>query len=125
MKQVAIVEDDAQLRKTLARLMRTFGYVVTAQAENGQEALRLVGEHQLDLILTDCQMPELDGISFVRALRARGDMTPVIMLSGQSDPAVVKTALKAGVNHYVPKPLNVNILYDMLQQIAEKVSHAA
>jgi CheY-like chemotaxis protein len=106
--RIAIVEDDAQLRTVLAVFLRGMGAEVVAQSCDGQEALEILaeGDVQPDLILTDCQMPRLDGISLVRRLRARGDQTPIIMISGQGDPTVRQLALAAGVNRYLDKPLS-------------------
>jgi DNA-binding response OmpR family regulator len=58
----------------------------------------------------------MDGIAFVSALRARGDLTPVIMLSGQDDPQMVVRAIRAGVNNYVPKPIHPENLFDKIWQ---------
>lgn len=105
--RIAIVEDDAQLRTVLAVFLRGMGAEVVAQSCDGQEALETFEAGiQPDLILTDCQMPRLDGISLVRRLRARGDQTPIIMISGQGDPTVRQLALAAGVNRYLDKPLS-------------------
>jgi len=106
--RIAIVEDDAQLRTVLAVFLRGMGAEVVAQSCDGLEALELLADDDIhpDLILTDCQMPRLDGISLVRRLRARGDQTPIIMISGQGDPTVRQLALAAGVNRYLDKPLS-------------------
>src|SRR5205814_6571935 len=84
--RVVIVEDDVQMRAALALLVRGLGYEVLAEIPDGQAALELLASNHraddtsVDLILTDCQMPRLDGITLVRRLRARGDHTPVIMI---------------------------------------------
>jgi CheY-like chemotaxis protein len=110
--RVLVVEDDTQLRTVLALLCRTLGAEVLGELADGLEALETLraGTLQPDLILTDCQMPRMDGIALVRQLRARGDHTPVIMISGQQDPQVVERAYAAGVSHYLPKPLSTNSL---------------
>ena len=108
--RIVVVEDDAQLRTVLAVFLRGMGAQVVAQSADGQEALDALASLQPDLILTDCQMPRVDGISLVRALRARGDHTPVIMMSGLTDPAVRGLALAAGVNEFLTKPLSPGLL---------------
>ena len=120
--RVVVVEDDRLLRSVLATYCRSIGMQVVAEAQDGQAALELLTDahhpaiEPPDLILTDCQMPRLDGISLVRQLRARGDDTPVIMLSGQQDARVIDTALAAGVNCFLPKPLSTASLQDALSQ---------
>jgi CheY-like chemotaxis protein len=109
--RVVVVEDDAQLRTALTVFFRSMGAVVLAQSGDGQDALDRLDEGlSPDLILTDCQMPRLDGISMVRLLRERGDSTPVIMMTGQTDPQVEALALAAGVNRFVHKPLSAGTL---------------
>ena len=103
--RIVVVEDDENLRQALGAFFRSMGVEVVAQSSDGQEALDLLGSVHPDLILTDCQMPRMDGISLVRHLRARGDRTPVIMISCQQDPQIVALAYQAGVDHYLPKPL--------------------
>jgi len=108
--RVVLVEDDAPLRQALQSFFRSTGVQVLAQPADGQEALDILGTVHPDLIITDCQMPRMDGISLVRHLRARGDQTPVIMMSGQHDPRVRELALQAGVASYLDKPLSMPAL---------------
>jgi DNA-binding response OmpR family regulator len=111
-----IIDDDARLRQVLTRLLRSGGFDTVDEAADGEEALRTLTNVHPDLILTDCQMPRMDGIAFVRQLRARGDRTPVIMLSGQGDPHLVVTAVRAGVNNYLPKPIHPDVLFEKIEQ---------
>lgn len=101
------VEDDAGLRTVLSAYFRSSGVEVLAAAVDGQDALDALESLHPELILTDCQMPRIDGISMVRTLRTRGDRTPIIMMSGQHDPAVRELALATGVNQYLDKPLSL------------------
>ena len=113
---VLVVDDDSRLRQVLARLLRTAGFDTVDEAADGIEALALLTKSTPELILTDFQMPRMDGLSFVRQLRARGDRTPIIMLSGQGDPHLIVTAVKAGVNNYLPKPINPDVLFEKIEQ---------
>ena len=108
--RVVVVEDDLRLRSLLAVFFRSIGADVLAAPADGLEALELLESLHPDLIVTDCQMPRLDGISLVRRLRARGDRTPIIMMSGQTDPTIRNLALAAGANQYLTKPLNAGAL---------------
>jgi len=121
-----VIDDDARLRQVLTRLLRTGGFDTVDEAADGEEALRTLASVHPDLILTDCQMPRMDCIAFVRQLRARGDRTPVIMLSGQGDPHLVVTAVRAGVNNYLPKPIHPDVLFEKIEQTlgAQKSLHS-
>ena len=116
--RILLVDDDARMRQALTRLLNGAGFATIEQAGDGQEALdRLVGGgEQVDLILTDCTMPRLDGVALVAALRARGDRTPVIMISAEHDPNLVIRAVKAGVSNYVPKPIHMQTLVEKIWQ---------
>jgi CheY-like chemotaxis protein len=103
--RVMLVEDDSGMRQVLSRLLQTSGFASVTEVGDGQEALAALTSTKVDLIITDCIMPRMDGVALVTALRARGDQTPVIMLSGQDDPHVVVKAIRAGVNNYIPKPI--------------------
>ena len=103
--RVMLVEDDSGMRQVLSRLLQTSGFASVTEVGDGQEALTALTSTKVDLIITDCIMPRMDGVALVTALRARGDQTPVIMLSGQDDPHVVVKAIRAGVNNYIPKPI--------------------
>jgi CheY-like chemotaxis protein len=114
--RILVVEDDLQLRAVLAIFCRALGAEVLGESADGVEALDQLQTLSPDLILTDCQMPRMDGIALVRQLRARGDRTPVIMISGQLDPQVVARAYEAGVSCYLPKPLSPRSLTDAIGQ---------
>ncbi|CAN5888033.1 N/A [soil metagenome] len=114
--QVMLIEDDVVLRRAIGSVFRSSGVEVLAESGDGAEALEVLAETRVDLIVTDCQMPRMDGISLVRQLRARGDFTPVIMVSGQVDPLVIERARAAGVNCYLPKPLSAESLWGAIGQ---------
>ena|SRR5438034_9015001 len=114
---IVIVEDHAQTRSALGVLLRGLGADVLAEAPDGQAALELLATQHPDLILTDCQMPRLDGIGLVRRLRARGDHTPVIMISGRHEPQIKELALAAGVSLYLFKPLSAATLERAIRQL--------
>jgi two-component system chemotaxis response regulator CheY len=114
--RVLVIDDDARLRQVLARLLRGAGFDTIDEAADGEEAIGAMADFPPDLIITDCQMPRMDGITFVRQLRARGNRTPVIMISGHGDPHAIVTAIKAGVNNYLPKPINPEALFEKIEQ---------
>jgi two-component system response regulator len=113
---LVVVEDDPLLRQALAAFFKSNGVEMVATSTDGADALELLSSTRADLILTDCQMPRMDGIALVRHLRARGDRTPIIMMSGQTDPAIRNMALHAGVNRYLTKPLVLPTLTQVIDQ---------
>jgi DNA-binding response OmpR family regulator len=114
--RVMLVDDDIRMRQVLARLLQTSGFDTVDEVSDGQEALAKLESCRVDLIVTDFVMPEMDGIAMVTALRARGDQTPIIMLSAHDDPHLVVRAIRAGVNNYVPKPIHPQNFFEKIWQ---------
>jgi two-component system chemotaxis response regulator CheY len=114
---VLIADDDPQCRRMLSRLITRAGVDVVAEVADGVEALELLEGIRVDLIITDCQMPRLDGLSFTRTLRARHCFTPIVMVSGHTDPAIVAQAHRAGVNAFFHKPLDGKLLLQFIRRL--------
>jgi CheY-like chemotaxis protein len=111
-----LVDDDARMRQVLGRLLLASGFAHVDEVGDGEEALTRLADLRVDLIVTDCHMPRMDGIALVTALRARGDRTPVIMLSGEHEPAMIVKAIKAGVDNYIPTPIHPETFFEKIWQ---------
>ena len=88
------------------------------EAEDGQRALELARENDIDLFLVDWNMPKLDGLAFVKSLRAmdRYAKTPIIMITSEAARYNVMEAIKAGVTNYVVKPVRGNTLWEKIKE---------
>ena len=98
-----VVDDDPPIRDLLSAVLRASGYHV-ASAEDGMHALEQLATEAFDLMLTDRQMPVLDGASVVLALRSAGSRIPVIMLSGSFVQHPLPAAVAREVFAAIPKP---------------------
>ena len=107
MNRILIVEDDVELRQLFARVLEKNGYQVVT-AENGAEALRILGLGYVDLIISDIMMPVMDGNALVRALRDDGVKTPVLMITAKSTLDDMREGFLSGTDDYMVKPVNVN-----------------
>jgi len=114
---VYLIDDDANLRQAVARVIERFGLRVLGEAGNGAEALSALVMLRPDLIISDCQMPVMDGLSFARRFRATGRRTPMLMLSGQCSEEVVVAAIDAGFNGFVLKPVTGHLLADAIRLV--------
>ena len=106
--RVLIVDDSSVMRKIVGRALRQVGLEMeqVLEASNGSEALTVAREHPLDLILSDINMPMMDGLEFVRQLRtieAAQDI-PVVMITTEAGEAHVVQALSSGASGYIRKP---------------------
>ncbi len=111
MKTILIVDDSATIRKLLAYILKRKNYVI-AEAEDGIDAMEKLGHVQVDLVIVDLNMPNMDGIEFVRNLRDNYYYmdTPIIMLTTTKDDKLKKEAFDAGVNMFLNKPVQPNFL---------------
>jgi len=117
--RVLIVDDSSVMRKIIERSLRQAGLELgeVVQAGNGAEALIAVQEGAFDLILSDINMPLMDGIEFLRQLRAidSAKSTPVVMVTTEGSESRVVEALTIGAKGYIRKPFTP-------EQIKERVS---
>ena len=118
-KTVVIVEDDDQLRSLLQISLELEGFRVLA-ARHGEEAKPLL-DAAVDLVLTDLQMPVMDGLSFVRWLRAEADLhVPVLVLTAMGKEGARQDALEAGADGVVHKPVDVDELSERVIGILDQ-----
>jgi two-component system chemotaxis response regulator CheY len=113
-----IVDDSSVMRKIIERALRQAGLnsLVALEAGSGIEGLDLLRNMQVDLILSDINMPSMDGLEFVRQLRAQdlAPGVPVVMITTESSEEHVKQAIQAGARGYIRKPFTA-------EQVKERV----
>jgi len=108
MYRVLIVDDEPIVRKGLRETIEwdNLDMEISGEACNGVEAMDIIGATPPHILITDVKMPEMDGMELVRAIRKRGLNIKVIILSGYSDYAYLKEAIKLGVDSYLLKPID-------------------
>ena len=116
------VEDDDVSRLELSQLLITFFSVVHI-AKNGKDGLRKYLENQddIDLILTDVNMPELSGISMVKKIREFDNKIPIIFVTARSDNDFLADAIKLRVQEYIVKPIDVRYLLTLMNEIGDNL----
>ena len=107
-QRIMVVDDEPQITRVLRRGLMTHGYDVR-DAADGRSALRLFGEWQPDLVVTDLSMPNMDGIELCRKLRSFSKL-PIIVLSVRGEERTKVEALDAGADDYVTKPFGMDEL---------------
>ena len=113
---VLIVDDHPAVRAVLAHVVTQFAPDATiAETANGAEALHAIAEHQPDLIITDYQMPVMDGLELIRRLRAQGAAIPILVLS--SDASVAEAILTSGATAFLAKPFSIRELRKVLRTL--------
>lgn len=101
--RVALADDQDLVREALQALLERWGVEVVLSTSNGAELLERMSAIPADVIVSDIRMPGMDGISMVRKLRARGDRTPVVMLTTFEDSDLLLAAVEAGAQGFLLK----------------------
>jgi len=116
----ALVVDDQQSMRALVRNgLREIGITEVEDAVDGEDGLRVLLARRCNLVISDYNMPKLDGLSFLRAVRATPQLkdTGFIMLTGRADTELVLRAQQFGVNNYLVKPFTVATLRQKIEAV--------
>jgi CheY-like chemotaxis protein len=120
--KILIVDDDATTRKLLGLYLKTKGYEVV-YAENGLDGIEKIGTENPGLIISDLNMPYMDGIEFVKTVR--GDPTrahiPILMVTTEADPEERERAMSSGVNGYLVKPVTADVITQHIRHILKNM----
>ncbi len=119
-KKVLIVDDSAAIRQSVSYVLAQNGYEVT-EAKDGLDALTVLGGMgEVDLIITDVNMPNMDGIAFTRKVRedARFKFTPVVVLTTESQGSKMNEGKEAGATGWIVKPFSEDKLLAVVKKVA-------
>jgi two-component system chemotaxis response regulator CheY len=103
---ILVVDDQKAMRMLVRSSLRQLGYDNVVECEDGKHALKILGNYRACLVISDLNMPNLDGLGLLRAVRASTEHknTPFILLTARGDVDVVKQAVAVGVSGYLVKP---------------------
>ena len=122
--KVLVVDDFSTMRRIVKNLLKQIGYSDIEEAEDGVQALSKLQNGGFGLVVSDWNMPNMDGLDLLKAVRqepAIKDM-PVLMVTAEAEKEKVITAIQAGVNNYVVKPFTGEILKEKLDKIFDKIA---
>ena len=111
---IITVDDSSTMRRIIKSTLQKLGFNNVLEAENGIEALEQMAKSQIDIIITDWNMPEMDGLTYVKTVRSKDQYkdTPILMITTEAAKEDILTALKSGVNNYVVKPFTPETLQE-------------
>lgn len=107
MFNILVVEDDRDLRELFCTVLVDHGYTAIPAAD-GEEALDILDNSYVDLIISDIMMPKMDGYALTKTLREANFMMPVLMITARESPADKREGFRAGTDDYMVKPIDVN-----------------
>jgi len=108
--RVLVVEDEKRLAENIAQGLRDGAGYAVDQAADGEEALFMAGSIEYDLIVLDLMIPKRSGLEVVKALRGKGKVTPVLVLTARDERESIVSLLNAGADDYVTKPFDLGEL---------------
>ena len=122
--KVLVVDDQLTIRSLVRSGLQQIGVTSVDEAPDGEAGLRALIEKGSHLVISDYNMPKLDGLGLLRAVRAHPPTakTAFIMLTGRADKELVQRAVQFGVNNYLVKPFTVQTLKDKIEAVFGKLS---
>ena len=122
--KILMVDDFPTMRRIVKTLLRQLGYTNVVEAEDGLEALTKLKEEKIDLVLLDWNMPKMNGMAVLKAMRSDDELrhVPVVMVTAESKQQDVLEAIKAGVDNYVVKPFTADTLEEKIRLVLDKKS---
>jgi len=117
-KRVMTVDDSKTMRDMVTITLRNAGFEVSA-AEDGRQALTMLQNHPVDVVITDLNMPVMDGVTLIRNLRAdpKFRATPILMLTTESDPSKKNDGRNAGATGWIVKPFQPDKLVEIVNKV--------
>jgi len=110
-----VVDDSSTMRRIIKNSLQRIGFNDVVEAENGKQALELI--NGIDIILTDWNMPEMDGLELVKKVRAQNISVPILMITTNAAKDDIIEALKNGVNNYIVKPFTPETLKEKVEAL--------
>ena len=125
--KILIVDDFSTMRRIIKNLLRDLGFTNTDEADDGQTALPKLQAGGFDFLITDWNMPGMQGIDLLKAVRADPELKelPVLMVTAESKREQIVEAAQAGVNGYVVKPFTAQTLKEKIDKIFERIETPA
>ena len=120
--KVLLTDDSSTMRKIQKRVLASMGIDDVLEASNGKEALELISQQKFDFVLMDVNMPEMNGMEALKAIRSNPDTVklPVIMCTSVADKGQVMEAIKAGATNYLVKPFQPEDLQKKIESTFNK-----
>ncbi len=117
--KILVVDDMSTMRRIVKSILNQLGFTNIEEAENGKQALAKLKAEKFDFVVTDWNMPEMDGLELVKAIRSDEELKniPVLMVTAEGKKESVIEALKAGVNNYIVKPFTPEVLKEKIEKI--------
>jgi two-component system chemotaxis response regulator CheY len=122
--KILIVDDFSTMRRIIKNLLRDLGFNNTHEADDGNTALPILKSGGFDFLITDWNMPGMQGIDLLRAVRSDPNLSslPVLLVTAEARRDQIVLAAEAGVNGYIVKPFTAQTLKEKIDKIFERIA---
>lgn len=117
-----IVDDNEIVRKTVRAVLKDFNLTKFIEAENGEQALAILNEEEIDLVIADLQMPKMDGLQLLKRIRSSSDLAdiPFVMVTSSNEKKDIIEAVNAQVSQYIVKPFTSEVIYGKIKAVLKQ-----
>ena len=124
--KILAVDDSPTMRRIIVNTLKRAGYEDVTEASDGKDALAKMKVEQFNFVITDWNMPEMDGLTFVSQVRNSDEFkdVPILMVTTRSVKDDIIEAMKAGVNNYIVKPFTPETLGEKIGQVLKSVGRS-
>jgi two-component system chemotaxis response regulator CheY len=121
--RILVVDDFSTMRRIVKNVLKQLGYTNIEEAENGEHAYTLMKKGEFQFVISDWNMPIMDGLDLLKKVRSDPNLssTPFLMVTAEAEKEKVVTAIKAGVNNYIVKPFSPEGMKEKIEKIWDKV----
>ena len=121
--KILVVDDFSTMRRIVRNLLKELGFANVEEAEDGAVALQKLQEGGFDFVVTDWNMPNIDGLQLLQAIRSNPTLSrlPVLMITAEAKKENIIAAAQAGASGYIVKPFTAATLAEKLQKIFDKM----
>ncbi len=116
-KSFLVVDDSSTMRQLIIMTLKKLGVSSIIDAPNGAVALEKLASNKVDIVFTDIDMPEMNGLEFIEKARPMYSSLPIVILSTHGNDEMRDKGLKLGANHYLTKPLSGTAVTDVLESL--------
>jgi len=117
--RILVVDDFSTMRRIVKNILKQLGYENVDEAENGAEAYDKIKTGEFAFVITDWNMPVMDGLGLLKKVRSDAQIkdTPILMVTAEAEKEKVVAAIQAGVNNYIVKPFTADTLKEKMARI--------
>ncbi|NWF52357.1 MAG: chemotaxis response regulator CheY [Nitrospirae bacterium] len=121
--KILVVDDFPTMRRIVKNILKQLGFENIEEAEDGAQAYSKLKSGSFGFVVSDWNMPNMDGLSFLKAVRSDPQLkeTPFLMVTAEAEKDKVIEAIKSGVNNYIVKPFTAETLKEKMEKIFEKI----